>query len=303
MNVLSLFDGISCGQLALKAAGISVSKYFASEIDKNAIKVTQHHFPNTVQLGDVTKVQGANLPKIDLLIGGSPCTGFSCSGKQLNFNDPQSKLFWEYVRLLKECSPRYFLLENVRMKKEYQDIISQHLGVSPVLVNSTTVGVQSRNRLYWTNIPYSPKTQDSPYVVKDILDQVYNNGVDPTKEEIEENLKRILKNSKYLNTFVWTYDYAGRVIVNRPDSYKIQRICPISFLNHKSGIIGCTDVPHIWDGREIRKVSPKEAERLQTLPDGYTEILKKPSPRYKAIGNGWTVSVIADIFKGIDTKS
>ena len=118
MNVLSLFDGMSCGQIALNRAGISYDKYYASEIDKHAIKVTQHNYPDTIQIGDVTKVKGTDLPKIDLLIGGSPCQGFSFAGKQLNFDDPRSKLFFEFVRLLKECKPKYFLLENVKMKKE-----------------------------------------------------------------------------------------------------------------------------------------------------------------------------------------
>src|SRR5574344_618635 len=139
MNVLSLFDGMSCGQIALNRAGIKYDNYFASEIDKPAIKVTMANYPNTIQLGSVLDVKGADLPKIDLLIGGSPCQGFSFAGKQLNFNDPRSSLFFEYVRLLRECNPKYFLLENVKMKKEYQDIISEHLSVEPILINSALV--------------------------------------------------------------------------------------------------------------------------------------------------------------------
>ena len=142
MNVLSLFDGMSCGQIALQKLGIQVDNYFASEIDKHAIKVAKHNFPNTVHLGDVTQVKASDLPKIDLLIGGSPCQGFSFAGKQLNFEDPRSKLFFEFVRLLKECKPEYFLLENVRMKKDYQDIISEHLGVEPILINSALMSAQ-----------------------------------------------------------------------------------------------------------------------------------------------------------------
>lgn len=128
MNVLSLFDGLSGGRLALGRAGIKCDKYFASEVDKYAIAVTQYNFPDTIQLGDVREVYAKDLPKIDLLIGGSPCQGFSLAGKQLNFDDPRSKLFFEFVRLLKECNPKYFLLENVKMKKEYQDVITEHLG-------------------------------------------------------------------------------------------------------------------------------------------------------------------------------
>ena len=129
MIVLSLFDGMSCGQIALERAGIKVDNYYASEVDKYAIKVAKENYPNTVHIGDVTKVNGGDLPKIDLLIGGSPCQGFSFAGKQLNFDDPRSRLFFEYVRLMRECSPKYFLLENVKMKKEYQDVISNVLGV------------------------------------------------------------------------------------------------------------------------------------------------------------------------------
>ena len=130
MNVLSLFDGISCGQAALERAGINVDKYFSSEIDEYAIRVTQNNYPNTFQVGDVTKLIPSGFPKIDLIIGGSPCQGFSFAGKQLNFEDPRSKLFFEFVRLVKELKPKYFLLENVKMKQEFQDIISELLGVS-----------------------------------------------------------------------------------------------------------------------------------------------------------------------------
>ena len=126
-NVLSLFDGISCGQIALNRLGIKYDNYFASEIDKHAIKVTQTNYPNTIQLGDVTKVKGSDLPKIELLIGGFPCQAFSFAGKQLNFEDPRGKLFFEFVRLLKECKPKYFLLENVKMKKEYEEVITESL--------------------------------------------------------------------------------------------------------------------------------------------------------------------------------
>ncbi|MBR3163708.1 DNA (cytosine-5-)-methyltransferase [Candidatus Saccharibacteria bacterium] len=136
-NVLSLFDGMSCGQLALQRAGISYENYFASEIDKYAMKVAMTNFPDTKQLGDVCNVKGEELPQIDLLLGGSPCQGFSVAGKRLNFEDPRSKLFFEFVRLLKECKPRYFLLENVVMKQEYQNIITEHLGVRPVMINSS----------------------------------------------------------------------------------------------------------------------------------------------------------------------
>lgn len=168
-NVLSVFDGMSCGRVALDELGIPVKQYYASEIDPYAITVATNNYMDTIHLGDVTKVDGHLLPKIDLLIGGSPCQGFSFAGKQLNFEDPRSKLFFEFVRLLKECKPKFFFLENVRMKKEYQDVISSYLGVEPVLLNSALVSAQNRQRLYWTNIPgYSPP-EDRGILLKDIV--------------------------------------------------------------------------------------------------------------------------------------
>ena len=155
-NVLSLFDGMSCGQLALRKAGIEYDNYFACEIDKYAIQVTQNNFPDTKQLGDVRNVKAADLPKIDLIIGGSPCQGFSFAGKGLNFNDPRSALFFEFVRLIKECNPKYFMLENVKMKKEHELVISQYMKVAPIEINSALVSAQNRVRLYWTNINQKP---------------------------------------------------------------------------------------------------------------------------------------------------
>ena len=172
MNVLSLFDGMSCGQIALNQLGIKVDKYYASEIDKYAITITKKNFPNTIHIGDVTKIKAEDLEPIDLLMGGSPCQGFSFAGRQLNFNDPRSALFFEFVRLLKECKPKYFLLENVRMKKEYQDVITEHLGVEPIMINSTLVSAQNRVRLYWTNIPNIIQPQDKGLMLKDILENL-----------------------------------------------------------------------------------------------------------------------------------
>ena len=133
INVLSLFDGMSCGQIALDKLGVEVDKYYASEIDKYAMTIAKKNYPNILHIGDVTQVDGTKLDKIDLMIGGSPCQGFSFAGKQLNFKDPRSALYFEYVRLLKETKPKYFLLENVRMKKEFQAIITKDLGVEPII--------------------------------------------------------------------------------------------------------------------------------------------------------------------------
>ncbi len=182
ITVLSLFDGMSCGQLALQKLGIKVKQYYAAEIDKHAIQVTQHNFPNTIQLGDVTKVFAKDLPKIDLIIGGSPCQGFSFAGKQLAFDDPRSKLFFEFVRLKNECNPTYFMLENVKMKKEFELIISKYMGVAPIEINSALLSAQNRVRLYWTNIanePFGlfvdmqctiPQPKDKGILLRDILE-------------------------------------------------------------------------------------------------------------------------------------
>ena len=182
MNVLSLFDGMSCGQIALKKLGVPVKNYFASEIDKFAIKVAKANFPDMIHLGDVqnVKTSGQHLldefdcgHKIDLLIGGSPCQGFSFAGKQLNFDDPRSQLFFEYIRLLKALKPKYFMLENVKMSKQSQQIITEYLGVEPIEINSNLVSAQNRRRLYWTNIPVDGLPEDKGTVLADILEDGY----------------------------------------------------------------------------------------------------------------------------------
>ena len=169
-NVLSLFDGVSCGRVALERVGLEYQNYYASEIDKYAIQIAQNNFPNTIQLGDVKKWRDWDLPPIDLLMGGSPCQGFTFTGKQLNFDDPRSKLFFEFVDILNHYKPKYFLLENVIMKQEYQDIISDYLGVQPIKINSALVSAQNRNRLYWTNIPDISQPLDKEIILKDVLE-------------------------------------------------------------------------------------------------------------------------------------
>src|SRR5690554_8051032 len=177
INVLSLFDGMSCGRIALERAGIKVNNYFASEIDKHAIKVTQHNYPDTIQLGSVTEIKGTDLPQIDLLIGGSPCQGFSFAGKQLNFDDPRSKLFFVYVDILnhiRSVNPEIkFMLENVKMKKEYLAVISEQLGVEPVFINSALVSAQNRQRYYWANWEFG-QPEDKGIVLADILESENN---------------------------------------------------------------------------------------------------------------------------------
>ena len=170
MNILSLFDGMSCGRLALDRLGIKVDKYYASEIDKYAIQVASANYPDTIQIGDVCDVKGEDYPNIDLILAGSPCQGFSFAGKQLAFDDPRSALFFEFVRVLKEVNPKYFLLENVKMKKEFLDIISDQVGVEPILINSSLLSAQNRQRYYWTNIPGVEQPEDRGLVLKDILE-------------------------------------------------------------------------------------------------------------------------------------
>jgi len=287
MNVLSLFDGMSCGQIALGRVGIKVDNYFASEIDKYAIHVTQKNHPNTIQLGDVTKINVKDLPKIDLLIGGSPCQGFSFAGKQLNFEDPRSKLFFEFVRILneiKEINPNVkFLLENVKMKKEYQDIISEHLGVKPIVINSTLVSAQNRVRLYWSNIPNIIQPQDKGVLLKDILEKNVDKKYYISKIAIE---KLIRHNNKIIKQ-VDTPDKSGTI---HAGYYKMG--------GRDQQYIKDIQIPTSLEDIRIRKLTPIECERLQTVPDNYTENVSN-TQRYKMLGNGWTVDVIAHIFQGL----
>ena len=289
MNVLSLFDGMSCGQIALRRAGIKVNKYYASEIDKYAIEIAKKNFPETIHLGNVLEVQGSKLDNIDLLIGGSPCQGFSLAGKQLNFNDPRSKLFFEFVRLLKECNPKYFLLENVKMKKEYQDIISEYLGVEPILINSSLISAQSRTRYYWTNIPNIRKPNDLNLCVKDFLLKNVEDKYLMSEKAVKLIRKALLKRNHPTNEF--------NIISSWQSHYTISsKKCPsvTAAMGMGGGHVPMiTLVPY-------RKLTPVEIERLQTVPDNYTEGVSN-SQRYKMLGNGWTVDVIAHILRYINS--
>lgn len=267
--VLSLFDGMSCGQLALQRAGIEYKEYFASEIDKHAIKVTQHNYPDTIQLGSVTEIKGTDLPQIDLLIGGSPCQGFSFAGKGLNFDDPRSKLFFEFVRLKNECNPKYFLLENVKMKQEFQDIISEQLGVKPILINSSLVSAQNRERLYWTNIPIQGLPDDKGLFLKDVIEI----GTGKKLSEQTAQRPRTLRNYRSENQ---------------------KAFCMLATMWKGSQSNGMT----VIDDNGLRNITPLECERLQTVPDNYTNVVADTN-RYTMLGNGWTVDVIAHIFNGL----
>lgn len=306
MNVLSLFDGMSCGQIALNNLGIDYDKYFACEIDTHAIKVTQSNFPNTIQLGDVTKVDFKSLPQITLLMGGSPCQGFSFAGKQLNFDDPRSKLFFEFVRALKETKPKYFLLENVKMKRESQDVISQHLGVEPIEINSALVSAQNRKRLYWTNIPGLDQPKDRGIFLKDIIETPESIGVIKNHGELElRPHKSQCLDANYFKgvdnhgqrTMILNYSSSGRgdgVVEGRftenPD--KAMTLTASGYSNRSmTGVV-------MYDGLKsyIRKLTVTECKRLQTVPENYSMPVSD-SQAYKMLGNGWTVDVISHILK------
>ena len=304
MNVLSLFDGMSCGQLALQRAGIQVENYFAAEIDKYAIKVTQANFPGTVQLGDVTAIDPDSLPDIDLLIGGSPCQGFSFAGKQLNFDDPRSKLFWEYVRLLKALKPTYFLLENVKMKKESMDVITEALGVEPIFINSSLVSAQNRQRYYWTNIPMESMPDDKGIVLSDILEDGFT---DRDKSFCIDanyfkggNLKSYFE--KHRRQLVFSKD--GMCHVGDADiSDKYAYVNRVYHPDGKGPSLVASDGGHLQPKiskgtTEYRKLTPLECERLQTVPEGYTAHVSN-TQRYRMLGNGWTVDVVSHIMKGL----
>ncbi len=338
MNVLSLFDGCSGGQVALQMAGIHVDNYFASEIDKYAIKVTQANFPNTVQLGDVREVitESSLFTKheptfykgdIDLLMGGSPCQGFSFAGNQLNFDDPRSKLFFEFVRIMKDLEPKYVLLENVRMAKSSQDIISSWLGFQPQPLNSSKVSAQNRYRLYWFgkrvereggkygyDAVVIPPMIDKGATMQDILEDGY-----ATDEMTSQDGKSHCLTARY-NGAVWWNSIERKqrtmVLKDNPTMSKdgLIRVGTADLKGHDSikrvyaqegkaptltTMQGGHREPKVATSRDMwRKLTPLECERLQTLPDNYTNHVSN-SQRYKMIGNGWTVDVIAHILKGI----
>lgn len=293
MNTLSLFDGISCGQVALKKCGIKITNYFASEIDKHAIKVTQHNHPKTIQIGDVTKVKGADLPNIDLLIGGSPCQGFSQAGKKLNFDDPRSKLFFEYVRILEETKPKYFLYENVVPKsKEVIEIISEYLGVQPKLLNSNLKSCQDRKRLYWANFEITTPDDDG-ILLKDIVG--FTSEI-PTKEETIFDIKNWTRRE-----FDVSISKNGRVRPHRLDPKKsgISEIGTLTNPNDKCTTITASHAPRTYKTPfEIYELNRYECEQVQGLPIGYTNTISKRQAK-KAIGNGWTVQIIEHIIRGM----
>tara|TARA_R110000751_G_scaffold182726_1_gene289548 strand:+ start:109 stop:1263 length:1155 start_codon:yes stop_codon:yes gene_type:complete len=381
MNVLSLFDGMSCGRLALERLNIPVDKYYAAEIDKYAIQVSEANYPDIIRLGDVCDVKAKDLPKIDLVMGGSPCQGFSFAGKQLAFDDPRSALFFEFVRLLKECEPKYFLLENVRMKKEFLDVISEQVGVEPICINSSLVSAQNRVRYYWTNIPGIEQPEQRGVVLRDVLENGFDSERDKSycldanyyKGSSVENyfkksrrqmvfqdethdtpkqvgtavdikgfdiIKRVYSpegKSPTLTTMggghrepkvvagAWrgrSLDEEGKNVdwksttpkqmlelrkdgkSNALSSFTKDNVV-VSKIREKSKTVrsggrGSYD-RHEWDSVDElhwRKLTPLECERLQTVPDNYTNHVSN-TQRYKMLGNGWTIEVIAHILENM----
>jgi DNA-cytosine methyltransferase len=376
MNVLSLFDGMSCGRLALERLNIPVDKYYAAEIDKYAIQVSEANYPDIIRLGDVCDVKAKDLPKIDLVMGGSPCQGFSFAGKQLAFDDPRSALFFEFVRILKECNPKYFLLENVRMKKEFLDVISEQVGVEPICINSSLVSAQNRVRYYWTNIPSVEQPEQRGIVLRDVLENGFDSERDKSycldanyyKGSSVENyfkksrrqmvfqdethdtpkqvgtavdikgfdiIKRVYSpegKSPTLTTMggghrepkvvagAWrgrSLDEEGKNVdwksttpkqmleLRKDDKSKDNVV--VSKIREKSKTVrsggrGSYD-RHEWDSVDElhwRKLTPLECERLQTVPDNYTNHVSN-TQRYKMLGNGWTIEVIAHILENMPT--
>lgn len=286
MKVLSLFDGMSCGQIALERVGIKVDEYYASEIDKFAIKVAKKNYPATIQIGDVTKIDFSKYKDIDLLIAGSPCQGFSYAGKQLNFRDERSKLFFEFTKALKVVKPKYFLLENVCMKKEFEDVITHILGVKPIKINSNLFTAQNRKRLYWTNIQFDTNIKDKGLLLKDVLKDTFSE-----KELLSEKVKERFR-------FVNSNSYIG---TTKPSFRKIGQRDWVYGDENKMGCLVATDYKQpkqVFHNGVLRKISPEECEELQTVPIGYTDCVSN-TQRYKMLGNGWTIDVIAHIFKGL----
>lgn len=367
MNVLSLFDGMSCGQIALNRLGIKYDNYFASEIDKYAMEVTKKNYPNTKHIGSVVGVKGEELPKIDLLIGGSPCQSFSFAGKMKGMStksnekilslerylelkengfefEGQSYLFWEFVRLLKETKPKHFLLENVMMTKDWEWVITKELGIHPIEINSALLSAQNRRRLFWTNIgliqnglfsdlvPGIQQPQDKGILLKDVLENEVDDKYWLSDEKIayinrQNNAKRMLENSNKSCCLVATYWKGGRdnqfIIAIRGrynEEGKIEQkteprndgktntltsVEKDNYVVHngKTGTLAArggvsndiTGRPLANINNKVRRLTPTECERLQTVPDGYTEGVSD-TQRYKMIGNGWTIDVICHMF-------
>ena len=330
MKVLSLFDGVACGYEALKRAGIKIEKYYASEIDKSAMKIALKNHPDIIEIGDVTKLDFEQYKDVDIIMGGSPCQGFSFCGKQLAFDDPRSKLFFEFERAIKTIKPKYFLLENVAMKQEYQDIISERLGVEPIMINSNLLSAQNRKRLYWTNIPNISIPNDKGIMLKDIVHEYekgFSGNLEPYKVPFDKTLQIIDKEIQRGKIGYFrqdsqanrVYDIHGKAVTlcgeagggaAKMGQYLFGCITPDRINKCQNGqrfnegdkfyTLTAQDKHGVLVDGYIRKLTPVEAERLQTLPDNYTQCDGiSDTQRYRCLGNGWTVDVIAHILSFI----
>lgn len=350
MNVLSLFDGMSCGQIALTELGCFPDKYYASEVDKFAIQQTTHVFPDTIQLGDVTKVDVSKLDKIDLLIGGSPCQSFSFAGKQVGMVttdkvditdlqtyldlkemgfefEGQSYLFWEYMRILtdiRKYNPDVkFLLENVKMSKKWEAVLTKAIGVEPVMINSNLLSAQNRKRLYWTNIAEIPQPKDEGILIRDILEDEVDEKYYVSDKALEGMANRARVNAEKGKNFgargVSPGGKANTLCVYResldhnlisPDlserRYTDRMLRNVKDRTEKSFCLTATMYKgaqangntNVWDsvcnmGR-LRRLTPRECARLQTVPDWYKWVVSD-TQIYRMCGNGWTVKVIEHI--------
>lgn len=333
-NVLSIFDGMSCGQIALNRLGIKYDNYFASEINKSAIQVTQHNFPNTIQLGDVNNWKSWNLPKIDLIFAGSPCQGFSIAGKQLNFNDPRSALFFTFLDILRAYNPKHYLLENVKMKQEWEDVITECLGQSPVLIDSADFSAQQRKRVYWCTMLPLARWEPCQLTVEDILEPEVDVKycIEPQRAVIicENDVKK--RKIGYIGTDSQgnrIYNIHGKAVTlcgmagglgAKTGLYAMPCITPERLEKRQNGrrfkpphskfyTLTAQDKHGILTDNFIRKLTPLECERLQTVDDNFTKygfdnttqqvVEISDNFRYKLLGNGWTISVVEHILKGL----
>lgn len=300
IDVLSLFDGMSCGRVALERAEIKVDNYFSSEIKPYAIKVANENYSQDAKnrLGDITKIDGYSLPKINLLIGGSPCQDFSGANKErLGTDGIKSGLFFEYVRLLKETNPKYFLLENVRMKKEHQDFVSSIIGCEPIIINSELVAPHLRHRLYWTNIPFTEMPKDKELKLNDFLIEGYSDR-DKARTLLESDSRPLSTPIKmahrYFNTGFTTLIFKNKkhyvdIKIHFDANFKGKSAKEIDDISKDMDL-------SLYDG--LRYMNNRERETCQTVPQGYTNSLTQNEAAC-ILGDGWTVDVIAHIFKGL----
>lgn len=295
MNCLALFDGISCGQIAFERAGLYIDNYFASEINPDALTVTNYHYPNTIQIGDVMKLQHdalKRLPKIDILIGGSPCQDISTAkaGERNYLQGQRSKLFFEFIRVLNWIREYnnpdvLFLLENVKSKVDVINEMTVAINVEPILINSVLVSAQRRERYYWSNIYDITQPEDKGLKIKDII---YDNTYKIFKDE------RIEKSKSFTKNYV-KWDISGKGHYSQQDRayYLDGTMCTVPKGRPSNKL-------NIWLGDDVyRRIHPIETERLQTLPDDYTAMIPSPEKRMGLVGDGWTVDVIAHIFSHI----